>query len=112
MAALWRVFFSMLVIHRVTRMSYSDRAMTTEIFLLLQLDYYLLCVPSQSLSVLFMALCPLCHMLYNTEYKESPVPNEYLNWGFCRSDPLLVKAWIATSVSPICTSQQSGPTFN
>lgn len=63
----------MLVIHRVTRMSYSDRAMTTEIFLLLQLDYYLLCVPSQSLSVLFMALCPLCHMLYNTEYKESPV---------------------------------------
>lgn len=86
--------------------------MTKEIFLLLQLHYYLLCVPSQSLSVLFMALCPLCHMLYNTEYKDSPVPKEYLNWGFCRSNPFLVKAWIATSVRPICFRQQSGPTFN
>jgi len=61
-----------------------------------ELDYYLLCVPSQSLSVLFMALDPLCYMLYSTEYKDSPVSKEYLNWGFCKSDPSLVKAWIAT----------------
>lgn len=96
----------------MTRMSYSDIRVTTEIFLLLQLDCYLLCVPSQSLSVLFMALGPLCYMLYHTEYKDSPVPKEYLNWRFCRSDALLVKAWIATSVRPICISQQSGSTFN
>lgn len=49
--------------------------------LLLQLDSYLLCVPSQSLSVLFMAVCPLCYMLCNREYKDSLCPKRVSKVG-------------------------------